>query len=304
MGTMTRREATCLLGAEVASLAAARAGFGLPHEPDAAQAAQSVAAPPLAPGEPLSAGRQALIETFRQQSEGLDAKYEARTHRSSFAMPYRLFRPQATGKLPLVLYLHGSGGLGGDNLKQLSFGNVYATRVWLLPENQKTFPCYVIAPQTDRGWAKYDLTQEAEGPAKVAPGVGDGSRLALEIVDAMCHEFPIDVRRIYVNGQSMGGAGVWNVLAARPGFFAAAIACCASQSTEDGKESVETPLWAFHGDADQTVPVTLTRTRIATRRKAGGHPLYTEYTGVDHNCWQWAYTEPDLVKWMFAQRRA
>ena len=64
-------------------------------------------------------------------------------------MPYRLFRPQASGTFPLVVYLHGSGGLGDDNLKQMGLGNIFGTRVWALPENQKKFPCYV-ARSADR----------------------------------------------------------------------------------------------------------------------------------------------------------
>ena len=55
-------------------------------------------------------------------------------------MPYRLFRPVASGKLPLVLYLSGSGGLGDDNLKQIGLGNIFGTRLWLLPGNQQQFP--------------------------------------------------------------------------------------------------------------------------------------------------------------------
>ena len=85
----------------------------------------------------MSPQRIALIEAFQRQSEGLEKKFEARTHKSVWLMPYRLFRPQAAGKLPLVLYLHGSGGLGDDNLKQLGLGNIFGTRVWLLPANQK-----------------------------------------------------------------------------------------------------------------------------------------------------------------------
>ena len=258
--------------------------------------------PPLAPGTPMSPERLALIEAFKKQSEGLEQKYEARAYKGDWAMPYRLFRPDVSGKLPLVMYLSGSGGLGTDNLKQLQFGNTYGTRVWLLAENQKRFPCYVVAPQTDRGWARYDLTQQTEGPAKVLPGLGDGSRLALEVIDALRREFPIDDRRIYVTGQSMGGAGAWNVIAGRPHFFAAAVICCASESAETGAESLDTPLWNFHGDADRTVPVSLSHERMAARRKAGGRALYTEYAGVDHDVWQWAFTEPALPKWLFSQR--
>ena len=286
---VTRREAIIRLGSVslAARVALAQAGVNPPK-------------PALARGAPTSPERLALIDAFKQQSDGLEKQFEARAHKSDFLMPYRLFRPQASGKLPLVMYLHGSGGLGDDNEKQLGLGNIFGTRVWALPENQKRFPCYVVAPQTDRGWIRYDYAQE---PAKELPGVGDGSRLALEIVDRLCREFQIDERRIYVTGQSMGGAGVWNVIANRPRFFAAAIVCCGSASFEDGTEAIDTPLWSFHGDADQTVPVSVSRNRIAARRKAGGRPLYTEYAGIDHNSWQWAYTEPATLTWLFGQRR-
>ena len=296
----SRRTVTAQLAAAVAAMVAPHTRVIAANPPAVADTDSS--APALAAGSPMSAERQSLIEAFRKQSEGLEAKFEPGEFKSDWTMPYRLFRPAARGGLPLVLYLHGSGGLGDDNEKQLALGNIYGTRVWLLEENQKNHPCYVVVPQTDRGWAKYDLTQ-TEGPAKVLPGLGDGSRLAMKIVDALCREFPIDRRRIYVTGQSMGGAGVWNCLAGRPGFFAAAVICCGSRSTETGIESPGTPTWVFQGDADQTVPVSLSRERVEARRKAGGHPVYTEYAGVDHDCWRWAYTEPELLKWVFAPRR-
>jgi predicted peptidase len=299
----TRREAVRLLSSASAGawFAAAQMGLNFSIAPTASAApAKDAETPPLAPGAPLSPERMALIEAFQKQSESLEKKFEARTHKSDWEMPYRLFRPEATGKLPLVVFLHGSGGLGDDNLKQLGLGNIFGTRVWLLPENQKRFPCYVVVPQTDRGWIKYDFSQQ---PAKILPGFGDGARVAMEIVDSLCHEFAIDERRIYVTGQSMGGAGTWNAITNRPKFFAAAAICCGSISPDDGAGSIETPLWSFHGDSDKTVPVSTSRDRIAARRKAGGHPLYTEYAGVDHNAWEWTFTEPELVKWMFSQRR-
>ena len=232
--------------------------------------------PRIAPGAPMSAERVALIYVFKTQSEGLERKFEARTYKGDWTMPYRLFRPATDRKVPLILYLHGSGGQGDDNLKQLGLGNIFGTRVWLLPENQKQYPCYVVVPQTDRGWARYDFSQQTDTPPKVIPGLGDGSRLALEIVDALRREFSIDEQGIYVTGQSMGGAGAWNVMTNRPQLFAAAVICCGSVSTEDGTGAIDTPLWNFHGDSDQTVPVSVSRERMAARKKAGGHPLYTE----------------------------
>jgi len=294
---LTRREAISLLTSVSvgASLLAAQAR------------ARSLAgkAPPLAHGTPTSAERLALIAAFQTRSAGLENTFEKRTHKGDWEMPYRLFRPQTPARLPLVVYLHGSGGQGDDNEKQLALGNVFGTRVWLLPENQKRFPCYVVVPQTDRGWIRYDPGALANGVAKAIPGLGEGARLALEIVDGLRREFPIDDRRIYVTGQSMGGGGVWNMLTYGRPSFAAAVSCCGSvPASADGAGSIETPLWAFHGDADQTVPVSVSRERIAVRRKAGGRPLYTEYAGVGHNVWEWAFTEPDLVPWIFGQHRA
>jgi predicted peptidase len=286
---MTRREALAVLGSMAVGT------LGLPP-------IQGDATPPLAPGAPDSPERMALIEAFRTRSDGIADKFEARTHKSDWTMPYRLFRPNASGRLPLVVYLHGSGGLGTENVKQMGLGNIFGTRVWALPENQKAFPCYVVAPQTDRGWVRYGDPSPGDSVARVVPGLGDGARVAFELIDALAKEFPIDRQRIYLTGQSMGGAGAWHMLAQRPSVFAAAVICCGSRSLDD-PAAAKTPLWNFHGAADDTVPVAVSRERIAALRKTGRHPLSTEYAGVGHNVWQWAYTEPSLVRWAFSKHR-
>lgn len=304
---LTRREAIGLLGSISAGtlFADARHSLSALIAPDSiTQPVQGDATPALARGAPMSPERTALIDAFKKKSEGIDAKFEARTHKSDWVMPYRLFRPEASGKLPLVLFLHGSGGLGDDNRKQMGLGNIFGTRVWALPENQKSFPCYVVAPQTDRGWMRYGPPSPGDSVARVIPGLGDGARLTLEIVDSLCRELPIDERRIYVTGQSMGGGGTWHITAHRPKFFAAAVTCCGTATLESATDSAGTPVWNFHGDADNTVPVAVSRDRIAALRKAGGHPLSSEYAGVGHNVWEWAFTEPALLQWVFSKRRA
>jgi len=303
MRMITRRDAIRQFGSASAGawFAATHIGLNLSIAPNAS-ATWGGAAPTLAPGAPTSPERLALIEAFEKRSEGLQDKFEARVHKSDWVMPYRLFRPATSRKVPLIIYLHGSGGLGDDNLKQLTFGNRFGTRVWLLPENQKGCPCYVVAPQTDRGWIRYDFSRQ---PAVELAGFGDGSRLALQIVDALCREFAIDEHRIYIAGNSMGGAGVWNMLANRPNFFAAAVITCGGVSPDDGTASPATPLWDFHGESDAVVPVSSARDRIAARRRAGGHPLYTEYPGADHDSVaRLGFTEPALPKWVFSQRRS
>jgi predicted peptidase len=230
--------------------------------------------------------------------------FEAHTHESGSVMPYRLYRPRATGRHPLVVYLHGSGGLGTDNLQQLMLGNVFGTRLWVMPEHQARFPCFILVPQTDRGWMRYGPPAAGDSVATLRPGLGEGARLVFEIIETLVRTHPIDPRRLYIAGQSMGGGGVWHMTAQRPHLFAAAVICCGVASTEPAGASSGTPLWNFHGAADPTVPIQVSRRRIEELRKAGGRPIATEYEGVGHNVWLWAFTEPALLPWVFAQRRS
>ena len=40
---------------------------------------------------------------------------------------------------------------------------------------------------------------------------------------------------------------------------------------------------------------------VQSIRKRGGNPKLTLYPGVGHNCWDQAYTDPELIPWMLAQ---
>jgi hypothetical protein len=41
---------------------------------------------------------------------------------------------------------------------------------------------------------------------------------------------------------------------------------------------------------------------IKALKDAGGRPLYHEYPGIGHNCWERAYNTPDLYEWMLEQK--
>ncbi|MBI1750196.1 MAG: prolyl oligopeptidase family serine peptidase [Acidobacteria bacterium] len=238
-------------------------------------------------------------ELAAQGSDTAAGEFVARvyTNARGETMPYRLFVPakyDKTKKYPLVLWLHGANGRGTDNLKPISGGNALGAGIWTRPENQEKYPAFVLAPQAPEAalWAN-------RGGKEITQSL----RLALEILDAVRAEFSIDAARLYATGQSMGGGGVWDLLQRRPELFAAAVPLCGPADVNTAPQIAHIPVWVFHGEADATVPVAASRRMVEALRAAGGQPRYTEYPGVGHMVWEKAFQEPELVSWVFAQKR-
>ncbi len=186
-------------------------------------------------------------------------------------------------KYPLVVSLHGSGGRGNQNWQ----GNCAANIALGKPERRQKYPCYIIAPTVGRNerWSGAPLTA------------------LIELVKSLPKEHPVDRARIYVTGQSMGGAGTYAAIIKEPDLFAAAALVCGRGQTELAKQIVHLPIWIFHGEKDSVVPTRCSREMVEALKKAGGKPIYTEYPNVRHNSWTRAYGDDGLWAWLFAQKR-
>jgi len=218
--------------------------------------------------------------------QGLPAKFLDRVHtdKELGESKYAICVPENyDGKtpLPIVLFLHGSGQVGTDNNQQRDIGFGPALRTRGMP-----FACLGVFPQA----------REASWLA----GSPDGKR-AVAILEAVEREFPTDKKRVYLTGVSMGAEGVWSLAAAAPRRFAAIVPVCGGGDPNLAEALKTIPCWAFHGDADKIVPVQASRDLIQAITKAGGQPLYQEYRGLDHNCWDRAYAEVELYNWLQAQ---
>lgn len=199
---------------------------------------------------------------------------------------------------PLVLFLHGAGERGADNTAQLKHGVLPI----LAGAEKIDQPCFLIAPQCPQGrwWAP--INRETMRPSEPGqPNTLLDAVLALVAETAKTH--PLDPLRIYVTGISMGGYATWDLLARAPDRFAAAVPVCGGGDPEMAKRFSSVPLWAFHGDADPVVPVRTTVEMTTALEKAGGKPKLTIYPGVTHDSWTATYDNPELIRWMFDQRR-
>lgn len=213
---------------------------------------------------------------------------------------YRLYDPPvAEEPLPLILFLHGAGESGRDGLLPTTVGIGPAIR-----RDPDRFPAMVVFPQASQGygWSGFNLAA------------------AVAALDDVERTHRVDRTRVYVTGISMGGYGTWLVALEQTQRFAAAVPVCGGldrrswmQSPSfDGSVDVvaaaaqrlsRLPQWVFHGDADNIIPATESRTMVHALRAAGADVSYTEYAGVMHNSWDRAYAEPGLMPWLLQQRR-
>ncbi|HTU24895.1 MAG TPA: prolyl oligopeptidase family serine peptidase [Pirellulales bacterium] len=243
-------------------------------------------------------------------AEEVTKLYEARTYSADspaepgkkLTFPYRLLKPAhiEPGKLyPVVLFLHGAGERGDDNVLQLKY-----LPTWLASdENRQKYPCFVIAPQcaSEKKWADVDWSQPDAVPARE---MTDPMRGAIGILNEVVAANPVDKQRIYLTGLSMGGYGSWWLAEEMPERFAALVAVCGGGDESRASRLAKLPIWAWHGDADTAVPVERSRRMVAAIERAGGKPKYTELKGIGHDSWTPAYHgENNALAWLFEQRK-
>ena len=212
-------------------------------------------------------------------------------------LPYRLFIPlhyDRKKKYPLVLYLHGGGGRGNDNLKQIDGGNGYLIDFFTADETQARYPSFVVAPQSPmEGWIKEDSTT----PTRYL-------HLVYELISELRRTFNIDEARVYVTGQSMGGFGTFAIISEYPRTFAAGVALCSGGDQSKVARLTNVPIWVFHGAKDESVPVERSRTIVAAIKNAGGGKVrYTEYPEIGHIIWPSVVKETELLLWLFTRRK-
>lgn len=231
---------------------------------------------------------------------------------------YRVYIPvgyDSAKKYPVVLYLHGSGGKGNDNEKQIGgpqLGSVIQLFDAKYPERYRSF--IAVFPQTQNYW------------------FGDAAEQAVKALDQTVTEFNGDANRLYLTGFSLGGYGSWYLAAKYPRKFAAIVPASggvvppssvplaalkpfmpiemfAFYSSPDpyaafAKVVGKTPVWIFHGGQDEVVDVKESRKMETALKAAGGTVKYTEYAEEKHFIMDRVFTDAEFLKWLMSQKLA
>jgi len=226
---------------------------------------------------------------------------EVRNSNKEVTLRDRLLKPENIEphrKYPLILVLHSSGTpIGTDNTSQLGV----LARLWAQPDIRKKYPAYVYAPQFPRRSSNY-LEDSARGVLASAPDslLAD----ALHLVEAFAHIYPIDRRRIYVVGFSMGGSTAINAIGMRPDLFAAGISISGIPDFGHLAALAHTHLLLVHGNADIENP--MGSDSVLYKELSARHDdqiTFWEIEGLGHEIYPPLYTTDAIPAWLFSHRK-
>ncbi|SFT21606.1 Phospholipase/Carboxylesterase [Paenibacillus sp. BC26] len=205
--------------------------------------------------------------------------------RKPISIGYQLFLPSAYDEQeekdwPLIVFLHGINRRGED----LSALDGYGLPA--IAESRGIFKFVVAAPQC--------------GTHSFWPIERDGVMAMIDHLVASCR---IDERRIYLTGFSMGGNGAWDLAARYPERFAAVAPLSGWYQPEAAALLKDVPIWAFHGEDDDVVPVSGSRDMVQALQAIGGNIAFTSYPRLKHSIMSETYRNTELYQWFLRHER-
>ncbi len=213
---------------------------------------------------------------------------------------YRIYLPSESpenGRFPLLLWLHGYGQAGNENMLQV----MHIDKALYDWQRQKAeFPAIILVPQCPGDnplWFESHTSQ-------VDIVRDEPLTIAWVLLQQAMREFPIDEDRIYLAGVSSGGTACFEMVMRYPHRFAGVVPMAfASGDNSRVKLLSSTPIWAFHSKSDPGIPASENRHFITAARREGCPAGLTEIPSKNHDCWTAAFEDYGVLEWLLAQRR-
>ncbi len=176
--------------------------------------------------------------------------------------------------LPLIVYLHGGGnGVVVEPEEVVAFAEAWRSRGWITA-----------------------MPKCPDQPKVLAWNYDEGEACVMDLVEKVASQYPVDPRRVYLAGSSMGGAGTLWIAARHPERFAAAGALCPWAGHAKAEDFKGLPLFLAHGDKDASCPVEMSRALADGMSRLGLVHRYIEYPGKGHDLG--AQDHKDMADWI------
>lgn len=205
---------------------------------------------------------------------------------------YLLYLPKSYAeddrRWPLLVYLHGGGGVGDDVGRLAHYPLVRRL------ESEEDFPFVVVTPQCPEG--------ERVGHGPLGETWTEHAELVMALIDELLATHRLDRDRVVLVGHSMGGYGAWYLAHRYPDRFAAVAPMSGPGVAWWTYRPRDVPFWVFHGARDEAVPVEESERMVEALEEIGGEVRFTRYPEGGH-----AIREPfdgdELYRWLLEQRQ-
>ncbi|AOO81570.1 dienelactone hydrolase family protein [Bosea vaviloviae] len=178
-----------------------------------------------------------------------------------------------TGRLPVAVLMHGSGGIGGN------------IQYWKRVLNGAGIATFVIDGVTGRGFSGVGDKQAALGRLNFVLDI-------YRSLDILAKHPRIDPERIVMMGFSRGGQAalyssvdrfqkLWNKSGVNFASYVVFYPDCGTTYRDDGKVSAR-PIRIFHGTPDNYNPVAPCKAYVERLKQAGADIQLTEYPNAPH----------------------
>lgn len=222
-------------------------------------------------------------------------------------MPYRVLLPEgydASKTYPLIYFLHGSGERGNDNEKQL----VHGAKLFLKEEVRKNFPAIVVFPQCPEESYWSNVIRRDTGGYREYNFIPGGKptiamSMAQKLLKDLLEKYPISKSQVYVGGLSMGGMGTFEIVRRNPKLFAAAFPICGGAAPATASKLKGVHWWVFHGAKDNVVVISHSEKMVEALKRVDAMVKFTVYPEANHNSWDAAFAEPELLPWLFSHKK-
>ncbi len=202
-----------------------------------------------------------------------------------YSFHYLKYTPKdATGeKMPLLIFMHGAGERGSRDGSELD--RVASHGYFKQIRMGKEFPMMMVAPQCPRDhfWPSFIESLN-------------------RFLDYIIENNNVDPDRIYLTGLSMGGTATWLWAQDNAERFAAIAPVCGEGISWYGGRLTNLPIRAFHGDIDEAVSPhqSLAMVSAINKYRHTNNATLTIFPGVEHNAWDYAYTD-ELIEWFLTK---
>ena len=203
--------------------------------------------------------------------------------REAAQLGYILTVPDNIGKdeaLPLIIFLHGAGERG-NNLELL--------KAYCVPKLFTANPNYeraiTLSPQCPSECTWIDFKNEL-----------------FALFDEIIENYPVDKSRVSLCGLSMGGFGTWELALSQAHRFSAIAPLCGGGMNWRAWYVKDLPIRVYHGKRDDVVPISQSEAMVNSIRAQGGSVDFVVYDDLGHNCWDRAFEETDLIKWLISNK--